>query len=141
MSDESEQQEAAERSVVEIDPIRLSASSSLSVTEAVISGSQSSGVQTFSVEQIRLEQKGRAEAHRHAMERERLENEESQKQHERKKDWIIFCLVVCAMAGGLLFGVALNFMSVNQETKRWGQSLIILIIGALGGYITGSKTS
>ncbi len=80
-------------------------------------------------------------AHRRRLEQQRADDEIAQKKHDRRKDWVTFCLVVGAMIVGLLLGVALIFRPPSAEASQWGLSIVLLILGALGGYITGSKTS
>jgi hypothetical protein len=108
--------------------------STASATGFSVSASHTEGFQTASLEIRKFELKERVDLRR-------LDDTLKQKEHERRKDWWLFCLVVAAMAGGMLLGVGLLLVSQDPEARRFGQSLILFILGALGGYVTGSKIS
>lgn len=99
-----------------------------------ITSSRAEGTQTATLELRRHE-------HKVYLDTKKLEEQQAQKAHERKKDWVLFCVVVSAIIGSLVLAVALIFFGPDDESRRRGESLLFLVIGALVGYVTGSKTA
>lgn len=115
--------------------------------------SSAEGPQTFAIapgDQIKLA----TAAHKQRQETVRLDHELAERQKDndarrareareevdrRKRDNVIYWLIVVAIVVGIVVGGAAGFLSQNDATPRWGQSLVTLIVGGLVGYVTGSR--
>lgn len=129
------------------------------VGSAVSSGgsfkdSRAEGEQSFSIERGEHELKTVTAERAYRLDRMRLEHELEEQKAEnrarrereareeterRKRDDVIYWLIVAAIIVGIVVGGAASFVSQNDATQRWGQSLVTLIVGGLVGYVTGSR--
>jgi hypothetical protein len=92
--------------------------------------SSAQGQQTFSVEVSREIQRSADAQHRR--EEQRKDNDA-----RRHRENVLFYVVIIVMVACLLTGFAMITMSENTETRRTGQSIVTLILGAVAGYFTG----
>lgn len=46
-------------------------------------------------------------------------------------------MVVSLMVAGLVAGLLVATMAQNPETRRFGQAIVTLLLGAVAGYFTG----
>jgi len=114
-------------------------------TAALVVGSTSGGDQTFSLERGEHELKVQTQAHKREMERERLqlEREETRKDNDQRRSQLttLFVVVIAIIVVGLVAGLLIGTLAFDEDTRRFGQGLVTLLLGgvagALAGYVSG----
>ncbi|MBA3643142.1 MAG: hypothetical protein H0W59_03630 [Chloroflexia bacterium] len=103
--------------------------------------SRAEGTQELSLAHAELDLKSVTAEREHQLKRFRVESqiEEERKENERRRarERVLFYVVVFLMVAGLIVGVLLATSAQNAETRRFGQGIVTLILGAVAGYFTG----
>lgn len=107
--------------------------------------SQSEGQQVFSVDRGKHELKVVTEERKYLLERLRTEAEidEDRKDNDQRRCLrkVSFVFVIGVGTAALVAGFAVVAFADNDDTRRWAQSLVTLLVGAVAGgfagYVTG----
>lgn len=104
-------------------------------------GSRIEGQQSFSLERGEHELRSATAERKYQLDRLRTESqiEEERKENERRRERerVLFYVVISLMVGGLVVGFLMATRAQDADTRRFGQGIVTLILGAVAGYFTG----
>ena len=103
------------------------------------------GPQEFLLEREEHQLKAASEAHKREMQRQRLDQEldEACKNSDlrRFQQRTLFVVVLFVVGLGLIFGSFIATLPDNGDTRRFGQAIVTLLLGAIAGYLTGRNVT